>query len=208
MRRWPLILATRNKGKVEELRKVMADFPQLEVIGLNEVDLSHAPNIVEDGDAFYANALKKALAVADYSGKLTLADDSGLEVDALDGKPGVYSARFAGDDSDDAKNNQKLLELLQGVPLEKRTARFRCVLVLADYEGEIAHAEGVCEGIILDEPRGDGGFGYDPLFYIPEKQATMAELSTAEKNSLSHRGKAMQEMKQIFNEIFSQIKRN
>ena len=194
MRRWPLILATRNKGKVEELRKVMADFLQLEVIGLNEVDLSHAPNIVEDGDTFYANALKKALAVADYSGKLTLADDSGLEVDALDGKPGVYSARFAGDDSDDAKNNQKLLELLQGVPLEKRTARFRCVLVLADYEGEIAHAEGVCEGIILDEPRGDGGFGYDPLFFVPRYDRTLAELTSDEKNAISHRGHAVRMM--------------
>lgn len=202
MQKWPLILATKNKGKVQEMQGLLADLSNIAVMGLDDADLVRAPSVVEDGQTFHDNALKKALTIARYAGKLTLADDSGLEVDALQGKPGVYSARFAGENSTDEENNEKLLELLQDVPPEERTARFRCVLVLADYEGEIAYAEGVCEGFILEQPRGEGGFGYDPLFFCAEKERTMAELSLAEKNQVSHRGKAIIEMKALFRQIF------
>lgn len=200
MRRWPLILATKNKGKVEEIKKVMEEFPEIEVIGCED-GYVRAPEVVEDGENFYENAYKKAMTLAKYTGKLTLADDSGLEVDTLEGHPGVLSARFAGEDGNDEANNQKLLKMLEGVPQEKRTARFKCVIVLADWEGEVARAEGVCEGVILEEYRGKNGFGYDPLFYLPELGKTMAELSLEEKNQVSHRARALSQMKELFWEM-------
>jgi len=200
MRKHPLILATRNKGKIAEIKQLMEEFSQLEVLGCDDGCLQ-APEVVEDGATFYENAAKKALTIAKYTGKLTMADDSGLEVDSLDGQPGVLSARFAGEKGNDQANNQKLLQLLRGVAEEKRTARFKCVIVLADWEGEVASALGVCEGIILEEPRGEQGFGYDPLFYLPDLGKTMAELSLEEKNKVSHRGQALAEMKKLFREI-------
>lgn len=198
MRKWPLVLATHNQGKVEEIKKILGEFP-LEFLSC--ADLVRVPEVVEDGQTFYENALKKALVLSEYTGKLTMADDSGLEVDALNGQPGVYSARFAGEESDSEANNDKLLSLLEGLPMEKRGARFKCVIVLADREGEIARAEGICEGAIAEIPKGENGFGYDPLFYLPEKGCTMAELSLEEKNSLSHRGRALQEMKELFKQM-------
>lgn len=200
MRKWPLILATRNKGKIEEIKKIMEEFPQIEVIGCED-GYVRAPEVVEDGQTFYENAYKKAITLAKYTGKLTMADDSGLEVDALEGRPGVLSARFAGEEANDLANNQKLLELLTGVPEEKRTARFKCVIVLADWEGEVARAEGRCEGIILEKPRGTNGFGYDPLFYLPQLGKTMAELSLEDKNRVSHRSRALSQMKELFREM-------
>lgn len=200
MRKWPLILATRNKGKIEEIKKIMEEFPEIEVIGCED-GYVRAPEVEEDGQTFYENAYKKAMTLAKYTGKLTLADDSGLEVDALEGRPGVLSARFAGEEGNDQANNQKLLKLLEGVPEEKRTARFKCVIVLADWEGEVARAEGCCEGIILEEPRGANGFGYDPLFYLPQLGKTMAELSLEDKNQVSHRSRALSQMKELFREM-------
>jgi XTP/dITP diphosphohydrolase len=186
-----LVLASKNKGKLRELETMLAgsswelcsvaDFPEL-------------PPVVEDGQTFRENAVKKALTVAEILKEWTLADDSGLEVDALGGAPGVYSARFAGEPGDDRKNNEKLLRLLAGVPSEQRTARFRCVLALASPEGEVWTTERTCEGLIGLAPRGDQGFGYDPLFYLPELGVTMAELPEEKKNEISHRGKAMRDL--------------
>jgi len=199
MRKWPLVLATYNKGKVLEIKQALQEFNQFEILSC--ADFVRVPEVVEDGKDFYANALKKALALASYTGKLTLADDSGLEVDALNGQPGVYSARFAGEEGNDSANNVKLLKMLEGIPAEKRTARFKCIMVLADNEGEVASVQGICEGIIAEKMQGEKGFGYDPLFFLPDKQCTMAELSLTEKNQISHRGKALQEMQNILQQI-------
>jgi XTP/dITP diphosphohydrolase len=157
------------------------------------------PDVIEDADTFAGNATKKAREVSVITGLPALADDSGLEVDALDGAPGVYSARYAGDQHDDAANNAKLLAVLDGIPRERRTARFRAVLALADAAGplgnEVLTADGTCEGIILDAPRGTGGFGYDPLFFAPELGMTFAEAGVGPKSDLSHRARAMKAIK-------------
>lgn len=182
-----LVLATRNAGKVRELVSLLGPLG-VEVASL--ADYAGLPDIPEDGETFEANAVFKAREVARLTGQIALADDSGLEVDALGGAPGVHSARFAGEPKDDAANNAKLLRLLEGVPPEKRTARFRCVVALATPEGEVYTAEGVSEGVILDRPRGENGFGYDPLFYVPDLGRTFAELDMAVKNKVSHRGRA------------------
>lgn len=183
-----LVLATRNRGKVRELGELVSPF------GYEVVSLDHypgVPEIIEDGTTFKENAVKKATTVARLTGQLALADDSGLEVDYLGGAPGVYSARFAGEGHDDRANNEKLLRLLEGVPPEKRTARFRCVVAVATPQGQVFTAEGSCEGIIAVEPRGEGGFGYDPLFYLPGYGKTFAQLDPAEKNRISHRARAL-----------------
>jgi XTP/dITP diphosphohydrolase len=189
----PLVFATRNRGKLVELRELL---PGIEVRSLDDV---HVPEVIEDADTFVGNASKKAREVSAATGLPALADDSGLEVDALGGAPGVYSARYAGEPHDDAKNNAKLLAALAGVPAEKRTARFRSVLALADTNGplgsQVITADGSCEGIILEAPRGSGGFGYDPLFYSPELGMTFAEAGVGPKNDLSHRARAMRAIK-------------
>ena len=169
-------------------------------------DFPYLPEVIEDGETFADNAVKKAVAVAEATGELSLADDSGLEVDFLGGKPGVYSARFAGEPCDDHENNKKLLELLQGVPDEDRTARFRCVIAVAHPRGEVRLAEGVCEGKIAFYPRGEGGFGYDPLFIPTGYDKTFAEISPEEKNSISHRGKALQKARSILDEWLKEKK--
>ncbi|MBO8138112.1 MAG: XTP/dITP diphosphatase [Desulfotomaculum sp.] len=184
-----MVLASGNKGKLEELRSL------LEPYDITVYSLAHYPNMpetVEDGSSFLENAIKKAKEAAAYTGLPALADDSGLEVDCLNGQPGVMSARFAGPGKDDAANNKKLLQLMKDVSWEKRTARFRCVIAVCTPEGELYTSEGSCEGYILHEPRGTGGFGYDPLFYIPEYDKTFAELEMSEKNKISHRGRALQ----------------
>lgn len=183
-----LILATRNLHKVEELQELLGD-EEIQILSLK--DFSNLPEVVEDGQTFQENALKKARIIAKTTGLPALADDSGLEVDLLDGAPGVYSARFAGLGATDADNNQKLLQLLEGIPdLNSRTARFRSVIALVLPDGSEKVVEGKCEGLILTELRGHGGFGYDPLFYLPEYAQTFAELPMKVKNKISHRGRA------------------
>ena len=195
----PLVFATRNKGKLVELRALL---PGVDVLSVDEAAQRigrDIPDVVEDADTFAGNAAKKAREVAAITGMPALADDSGLEVDALGGAPGVYSARYAGDQHDDAANNAKLLAELATVPADKRTARFRAVLALADVTGplgtEVITADGTCEGVILDAPRGTGGFGYDPLFFAPELGRTFAEAGVGPKSDLSHRARAMKAMK-------------
>jgi len=189
-----LLVATRNRGKLAELASMLREIPELELVCL--ADLPELPEVVEDGDTFLANAQKKARETAMAAGLPTLADDSGLMVDALDGAPGVYSARFAGEDATDADNNQELTRRLRDVSPEARTARFRCVLALAAPDGALGpYACGECEGRIVPEARGDHGFGYDPLFELPERGATMAELSPPEKASLSHRARALKRLR-------------
>jgi XTP/dITP diphosphohydrolase len=193
--RRPLVFATRNPGKLVELRGLL---PGVQVLAIDQAEarIGRAiPDVVEDADTFAGNAIKKALEVATVTELPALADDSGLEVDALGGAPGVYSARYAGVGAGDAKNNLKLLAALAGVPPERRTARFRSVLALADPAGalgdEVVIAEGVAEGFVLEAPRGTGGFGYDPLFFFPPLGQTFAELGVGPKNDLSHRARAM-----------------
>ena len=193
----PLVFATRNAGKLVELRQLL---PGVDVIDIAEATrrIGRAiPEVIEDAETFAGNAAKKAREVSAATGMPALADDSGLEVDALDGAPGVYSARYAGvsGHAADAANNAKLLAELAGVPAERRTARFRAALALADVDGplgaEVIVEEGACEGMILDAPRGTGGFGYDPLFLFPELGQTFAELGVGTKGNLSHRARAM-----------------
>ena len=191
----PLVFATRNPGKLVELRQLL---PELEVLDVDEAARRtgrEIPEVEEDADTFVGNAAKKAREVSAASGLPALADDSGLEVDALGGAPGVWSARYAGEPANDAANNAKLLAALAGVPAERRTARFRAVLALADPAGPLGDrvitASGACEGVILDAPRGTGGFGYDPLFYAPEIGQTFAEAGVGPKSDLSHRARAM-----------------
>lgn len=188
-----LVVATSNKGKLREFVSIFSSLP-VQVVPLADV-VASAPSIVEDGQTFEENAKKKGSFVAGLTMMLTLADDSGLEVDALGGRPGVRSARFAGEHATDAENNAALLDALSEIDEESRTARFRCVLSLHDPwaapgESPIV-AEGSCEGRIAREGRGTGGFGYDPLFLVTEMGSrAMAELTDAEKNAVSHRGRA------------------
>jgi XTP/dITP diphosphohydrolase len=183
-----LLIATTNRGKLREVRAILADAP-IDLCTLE--DFPMLPEAVEDGATFEEIARKKALHFHGLTGMTTLADDSGLEVDALDGAPGVHSARFAGRQGDDAANNARLVALLRGIPLERRTARFRCVMALA-HEGRItATAHGCVEGVIIDNPAGEQGFGYDPHFFLPELGQTKAQLPLEIKNRLSHRGKAL-----------------
>jgi XTP/dITP diphosphohydrolase len=188
-----LVVASSNRGKLVEFGALAADL-RVEIIGLSDA-LPEPLSIVEDGDTFEANAIHKARVVAEAAVMLTLADDSGLEVDALGGRPGVRSARFAHERATDAENNAALLAALADVEEQHRTARFRCVLALVDPWApagtEPIIASGSCEGTIAREPRGTGGFGYDPLFIVRGMGRTMAELSDVEKNSLSHRALAL-----------------
>ena len=195
----PLVFATRNKGKLVELRELL---PGIDVLSIDEAATKLGitiPDVVEDADTFVGNASKKAREVSAATKLPALADDSGLEVDALDGAPGVYSARYAGEPHDDKRNNDKLLTTLAGVAADKRTARFRAVLALADVTGplggEVLTADGACEGTILTAPRGTGGFGYDPLFFSPELGMTFAEAGVGTKSELSHRSRAMRAIK-------------
>ena len=197
----PLVFATRNQGKLVELRQLLPDVDVIDIAEAARRLGRDIPDVVEDRDTFVGNAAKKAREVSEITGLPALADDSGLEVDALDGAPGVYSARYAGvgGHGADAANNAKLLAALAGVPAAQRTARFRASLVLADVTGPLGDdtitADGVCEGVILDAPRGTGGFGYDPLFLFPERGQTFAELGVGTKGDLSHRARAMRAIK-------------
>jgi XTP/dITP diphosphohydrolase len=188
-----MVVATNNVGKLAEFRELLADLP-VDLLGLADV-VPEMPAVVEDGVTFEENATKKARAVADAALMLTLADDSGLEVDALQGAPGVRSARYAGERATDAENNAALLRAIEEVPEEARTARFRCVLCLVDpWEPggpSTTTVTGTCEGSIARSGRGAGGFGYDPLFVVSGGTRTLAEFSDSEKNAISHRGNAV-----------------
>ncbi len=188
-----VVFATGNRGKLRELRQLLGHIHGLDLLSL--ADLAGAPDVVEDRDTFAGNAIKKAMEIMQFSGCPALADDSGLEVDALDGEPGVLSARYAGPDASDADRMELLLKNLQDVPAGMRTARFRCVVAFArpNVTEVVTHA-GACEGYILDAPRGDNGFGYDPVFFSPELDMTFAEAPADAKNRISHRGQAMQAM--------------
>lgn len=186
-----IVIATQNKGKIAEIALALADLP-VKVLALSDFGPISEP--IEDGMTFSENALLKARYYAKATGKACLADDSGLEVDVLQGAPGIYSARFAGEHANDHENNQKLLAELVQVEESKRTARFRCVLAFVDQDGKEITADGICSGMIGREMQGEGGFGYDCLFYIPELGKTMAEISKTEKNTISHRGEALRNM--------------
>ena len=198
-----IVFATGNEGKMKEVRMILADL-QIPVLSMKEAGIS--ADIVEDGTTFEENAVIKAQTIAKYAGKeesvVVLADDSGLEIDYLNKEPGIYSARYMGEDTSYTIKNANLIERLEGVPDEKRTARFVCAIAAAMPDGSSAVTRGTIEGIIGYEERGENGFGYDPIFYLPEYQCYSAELSPEEKNKISHRGKALELMKeQLRNKI-------
>ena len=182
-----LLIATQNPGKVREFGLLLAT---LKATLRFPVELGLQLEVPEDGDTYADNARQKALTYAHASGLITLADDSGLEVDALDGAPGIRSARYAG--GHDADRVSALLAQLRDIAWEQRTARFRCVIVIATTAGELYTAEGTCQGLIAFEPAGQGGFGYDPIFYLPDYGCTMAQLSQVRKNLISHRARAVE----------------
>lgn len=188
-----IVVATRNWGKLKEIQEMLAGLP-FKFLTLR--DFPSAPEVAEDGETFLDNAVKKAVAIARATGKFALADDSGLEVAALAGAPGVYSARYSGPNATDETNNQKLLLELERVPGASRAARFVCVIVLAAPEGKIITAFGECAGEIAAAPRGSLGFGYDPLFYYPPLRATFSELTQSKKLAVSHRGQALRDLRQ------------
>lgn len=190
-----LLISTGNKDKIIEIRDEYKDL-EYEIVSPDQLGLDL--NVEETGSTLEENALLKARAGAEASNLLTLADDTGLEVDALDGRPGIYSARFAGEEATYQDNNQKLLELLKNYPEEERTACFVTIAALVDpATGREETVRGICRGRIISEYRGDNGFGYDPIFYLPEKGRTFAELTTEEKNRISHRANALKKMKKI-----------
>ena len=193
-----LVLASGNPGKLRELRQILEDLGY-ELHAQSEFGVSE---VAETGTTFVENAIIKARHAAAQTGLPALADDSGIEVDALDGAPGVFSARFAGEDADDDANNALLVEKLRQVPAEQRSARYRAVIVLMRHAADPSPliCEGSWEGLIQLQPAGDGGFGYDPYFYLPELDCSSAQLSAAEKNRLSHRGQALAELKRRLTE--------
>ncbi len=192
-----VVIASRNEHKVAEIRQLLSGLA-IDVLSLK--DFPEAPEIEEDGETFEANALKKARSISQFAKLTTLADDSGLEIDILGGLPGVHSARFAGESASDGENNAKLLQLMQGVCPEKKAARFRCAIALVSRCGPEQLVEGSCPGLIIDRPQGTGGFGYDPLFMVPDLGKTFAELSSEEKSRISHRGRALQKTLPILRE--------
>ena len=189
-----LVLATRNRHKGEELAALLGDLG-ITIRTLDE--FPDAPEVVEDGDTCEANAVKKARAIAEFTGLPAVADDTGLEVDALGGRPGIYAARYAGEDATYEDNCRKLLRELAGVPRERRTARFLTVAAIALPSGEVRVAQGALDGVIAEAASGTLGFGYDPVFLIPELGKTLAQLSADQKNTISHRAKAFFKMREI-----------
>lgn len=187
-----LVFATGNKDKMREIREIMADC-EVEILSMKEAGI--AVDIVEDGKTFEENAMIKARAVAEYTDAIVLADDSGLEIDALNKEPGVYSARYMGEDTSYSIKNQNLIERLEGVPKENRTARFVCVIAAVLPDGQELVTRQTMEGYIGWEPEGENGFGYDPIFYLDEFGCSSAALSREQKNEISHRGKALRSMK-------------
>lgn len=189
-----LIFATGNQDKMREIREILGD-KDYEILSMKEAGIDL--DIVEDGSTFEENAMIKAKAVMETTGALTLADDSGLEIDVFGGGPGIYSARYLGTDTSYIEKNKVILEKLKDIPEEKRTARFVCAIAAAFPNGQTLTTRGTMEGIIGYEAKGENGFGYDPIFYLPQLEKYSAELSRDEKNSLSHRGEALRKMKEI-----------
>ena len=190
-----LIVASYNSHKINEIRKILEDL-SIQILSLKDVGWINGH--LEDGVTYYENALKKVRNVGDHFRKPVLGEDSGLEVDILGGLPGIHSARYAGEGATDEDNNNKLLRALKGIPFHKRTARYRCIIVLLFPLGEIYTWEGSCEGIITLEGKGSEGFGYDPLFFLPEYQKTFAELGNRVKNEISHRAQALSKVREFF----------
>lgn len=185
------VAATNNINKLREIRHIL-DHYDIEVLSLKDVGLNI--HVAEDGDSFKENAFKKASEVYKCIKQPTLADDSGLMVEALGGRPGIYSARYAGENASDDENNRKLLEELKDVPMEKRKAKYICVTVLIINENSVYYGVGKCEGYILEEPRGNNGFGYDPIFYLPALDCTFAQIPEEKKNCISHRSLALKDL--------------
>lgn len=198
-----LLIATKNKGKIKEIQEKFSSLQGISLLSIEdaEEEFGYLPDIIEDGTTFVENALKKARELSRLTGLPSMADDSGLVVDALDGEPGVYSARYAGEDATDSDRNALLLEKMKDVPFGKRQARFVCVIaIVLPTKGEYL-TEGTCEGEIALEPKGTHGFGYDPIFYLPEYSKTMAELPLEIKNTLSHRARALDKAAEILNSL-------
>ena len=188
-----IIFATGNEGKMHEIRQILGDM-DVNILSMKEAGIS--ADIIEDGTTFEENAVIKAKAVAAMTSHIVLADDSGLEIDYLNKEPGIYSARYMGENTSYDIKNANLIERLEGVEDEKRTARFVCAIAAVLPDGEVLTAQGFVEGRIAYEPEGENGFGFDPIFYLPEYGCTTAQLSEEEKNSISHRGRALRAMKQ------------
>jgi len=193
-----IIFATGNEGKMKEIRMILADF-DYQVLSMKEAGIDI--DIVEDGTTFEENAIIKARTIMEMTGEIALADDSGLEVDAMDKAPGVYSARFMGENTSYDIKNKYILDQVKGLPLEKRSARFVCVIACAFPDGRIFTTKGIFEGFIGENIAGENGFGYDPIFWLPEFGCTSAELSPEDKNVVSHRGKALNSMKEKLKEL-------
>lgn len=199
-----VIIATKNPGKAKEFEHIFSS-RGIKVCTL--LDFPEIPDVDETGSTFEENAILKAEAVAQALGKMVIGDDSGLIVDALEGRPGIYSARYAGEPKNDENNTDKVLSELKGLPEEKRSARFYCALAVAIPGQETRTVSGTCEGRILEERRGSNGFGYDPVFYVPEKGLAMAELSSDEKNKISHRANALKKLDVVLDSILERAKK-
>ena len=193
-----IIAASRNRHKIEEIGAITEKFG-MKIVSRDDVGLPRT-EIEEDGETFEENSLKKAREIMELSGQITIADDSGLMVESLGGAPGVFSARFAGEDCSDEKNNEKLLSLLENIPYKERRAKFVSVITMVWPDGEILSARGECKGHIIDAPAGENGFGYDPLFVPEGYQRTFAQMTQEEKNRISHRAKALKELERLLSE--------
>ncbi len=196
-----ILLATRNTHKTREIQEILRDL-DLKILNLD--DVGQFPEVVEDGHSFEENAIKKAMTIAKASGIISMADDSGLVVDCLDGRPGVYSARFAGPEATDEENNDRLLMLMDGVEPESRQARFVCCIAVCTPEGKCEVVKGSCEGHISMQASGSGGFGYDPLFFPEHFVQSFAELSPEDKNAISHRGQALKQVRDLLLQLNKQ----
>lgn len=192
-----VLIATKNKGKAKEFETLFSP-KGIKVITL--LDIENAIDVEETGSTFEENALLKANAISELLQIPVLSDDSGLVIDALDGRPGIFSARYAGPEKDDRANYEMVLEEMKGIPAEKRTARFYCAIALVGPNMDPITVAGTCEGIIAEAPDGENGFGYDPIFFVPEKQTTMANLEAEEKNRISHRANALKELVKVLDE--------
>jgi len=200
-----VVIATRNAGKLREIKEILAPL-NLKILSLK--DFSGISEITEDGSSFAQNAAKKAREVARQTGRLAIADDSGLAVDALRGRPGIFSSRYAGEKSTDEEKYQKLLEEMRGIPEQKRHAAFICAIAIATPQGRVELLEGKCGGQIALAPRGEHGFGYDPVFFLPELGKTMAELDPEVKNRVSHRARALEKLKAVLPPLLSSLTPN
>ncbi|HNW27721.1 MAG TPA: XTP/dITP diphosphatase [Spirochaetota bacterium] len=199
MERLRLVIATGNRNKIREIQEKFSSIEGLTLVPLS--DFPDPPEVIEDGATFLENAMKKAAQIAAFTGLPSMADDSGLVVDALEGRPGVLSARYGGESADDTAKNRMILEEMRGVPAGHRAARFICVIAVVFPDGRNFSAEGTCEGMIAESVKGSHGFGYDPIFFLPDRGKTMAELPLEVKNRISHRARALEAMREILRNV-------